>query len=155
MEAVIRVFERVIVISLIGMMMIVILATTFELGRLIFTSILQINPYVFDINNLLEIFGFFLLILIGVELLETIKAYLSAHIIRVEVVLEVALIAIARKVIIVDVKEFPSLTLIGISALVLAIAVAFYLEKRARCLYMRQSKDKPAAAGEMPESVLD
>lgn len=155
MEAVIRVFERVIVISLIGMMMIVILATTFELGRLIFTSILQINPYVFDINNLLEIFGFFLLILIGVELLETIKAYLSAHIIRVEVVLEVALIAIARKVIIVDVKEFPSLTLIGISALVLAIAVAFYLEKCARCLYMRQSKDKPAAAGEMPESVLD
>ena len=47
-----------------------------------------------------EFVGFFLLVLIGIELLETIKAYLLTNVIHVEIVLEVALIAIARKVII-------------------------------------------------------
>ncbi len=50
--------------------------------------------------NLPEIFGFFMLILIGIELLETIRAYLVENVVHVEVVIEVALIAIARKVII-------------------------------------------------------
>jgi uncharacterized membrane protein (DUF373 family) len=81
---------------------------------------------------LLDIFGYFLLILIGVELLETIKAYLSEHVVHVEIVLEVALVAIARKVIILDVKELPSLTLIGIAAVIVALAAAYYLEKRGR-----------------------
>jgi uncharacterized membrane protein (DUF373 family) len=37
--------------------------------------------------------------LIGIELLETIKAYLLEKVVHVEIVIEVALIAIARKVI--------------------------------------------------------
>ena len=77
----------------------------------------------------MEIFGFFLLTLIGVELLETIKAYLNTHVIHVEVVLEVALIAIARKVIILDLKEYSELTLIGIAALIISLAVAYSLLK--------------------------
>jgi hypothetical protein len=39
-------------------------------------------------------------VLIGVELLETLKAYVGKDVIHVRVVLEVALIAMARKVII-------------------------------------------------------
>ena len=56
----------------------------------------------------------FLLVLIGVELLETVKMYLAKKTVHVEVVFTVAMIAIARKVIILDVKELFSLTLIGI-----------------------------------------
>jgi uncharacterized membrane protein (DUF373 family) len=50
----------------------------------------------------------------------------------VEVVLEVALIAVSRKVIILDVKEYSSLTILAIAALILALSVAFFLERRAR-----------------------
>jgi uncharacterized membrane protein (DUF373 family) len=85
-----------------------------------------------EIDELLDIFGFFLLILIGVELLETIKAYLVEHVVHVEIVLEVALIAIARKVIILEPKELPPLTLLSIAALIVTLAIAFYLEKQAR-----------------------
>lgn len=38
-----------------------------------------------------------MLVLIGVEVLETLKAYLKKDVIHVRVVLEVALIAMARK----------------------------------------------------------
>ncbi|MDZ4159060.1 MAG: phosphate-starvation-inducible PsiE family protein [Anaerolineaceae bacterium] len=51
---------------------------------------------------------------------------------HIEVVLEVALIAVARKVIIVDVKEFPSGTLLGIAAVVVALSIAFFVVKRNR-----------------------
>ena len=84
------------------------------------------------IADLLEIFGFFMLVLIGIELLETIKAYLLENIVHVEIVLEVALIAIARKVIILDIEKYSGLTIIGTAALVLAVAAASYAVKR-RC----------------------
>jgi uncharacterized membrane protein (DUF373 family) len=125
-------FERIIVLVLIGLMVVLVLAATIELGILI-AGKLASPPFLrVSVSELLDMFGFFLLILIGLELLETIKAYLSEHVIHVEIVLEVALIAIARKVIILDVKKTESLSLLGIALLILALAGAYYLERRAR-----------------------
>jgi len=122
-------FERFIVLSLIGMMVLVVALATLELGWIIIKDIITPPIIMLEIHELLEIFGFFLLILIGVELLETIKAYLNTNVIHVEVVLEVALIAIARKVIILDLKEYSELTLVGIAALIASLAVAYSLLK--------------------------
>lgn len=132
MSRFLRVFEKAVVLSLIAMMALIILLSTVELAWIIVKDIIT-PPYVLPgITELLDVFGFFLLILIGIELLETIRAYLAEHVIHVEIVLEVALIAVARKVIILDVKEYPSLTILAIGALILALAVAFFLERRAR-----------------------
>ncbi|HNR97703.1 MAG TPA: phosphate-starvation-inducible PsiE family protein, partial [Anaerolineae bacterium] len=123
-----------VVLSLVLMMAVIVLLSTVELGWIIVKDIIT-PPYVLPgITELLDIFGFFLLILIGIELLETIRAYLAEHVIHVEVVLEVALIAVARKVIILDVKDYPSLTILAIGALILALSVAFFVERRARSL---------------------
>ena len=132
MDRYLKWFERLVVLALVGMMAVIILLSTVELGWIIIQDIIT-PPYVLPgITELLDIFGFFLLILIGIELLETIRAYLVEHIVHVEIVLEVALIAVARKVIILDVKEYPSLTILAIAALILALSVAFLLERRAR-----------------------
>lgn len=127
-----NIFERLIVGSLILMMIVVILLSTIELGRILVLDIITPQNHLLDINELLDVFGFFMLILIGVELLETIRAYLNEHEVHVEIVLEVALIAIARKVVIIDVKEFSPETLLAIAAIVLSLAVAYYLQKRVR-----------------------
>lgn len=134
MARLMKLFERVIVIALISMMMLVILLSTIDLGRLLIVDIFSAPNFLLDINELLDIFGYFMLILIGVELLETIRAYLNEHEVHVEIVLEVALIAVARKVVILDVKDYQPLTLFAIAAIVLALAAAFYLEKRGRWL---------------------
>ncbi|HMA85014.1 MAG TPA: phosphate-starvation-inducible PsiE family protein [Desulfosalsimonadaceae bacterium] len=128
--AVLKWFERTVILALIAMMALVVFISTIELVVIIVIDILKPPAYWLGIEQLFEIFGFFLLLLIGVELLETIKAYLSEQVVHSEVVLEVALIAIARKVITLDLKAYDSLTLIGIAAMILAIAGAFFLMKR-------------------------
>ena len=53
----------------------------------------------------------------------------SAH---VEVVLSVAIIAIARKVIILDVKDLAPLTLLGIAAITFCLCAGYYLLRKGR-----------------------
>lgn len=123
-------FERFIITSLIVMMILTILLGTIELGWLILRDIYT-PPIVFlDIQELLDIFGLFLLILIGIELMHTLTIYLSRNEVHVEVVFTVALIAVGRKVIILDVKELSSLTLIGIGVIIIALSVGYYFVKR-------------------------
>ncbi len=131
-EKLLKIFEQVIVGSLILMMIVVILLSTIELGRILVLDIISPPSLLLDINELLDVFGFFMLILIGVELLETIKAYLDRHEVHVEIVLEVALIAVARKVVIIDVKEYAAGSLFAIAAIVLSLAGAYFLQKRIR-----------------------
>jgi len=91
-------------------------------------------PYfLLDVNELLDIFGLFMLVVIGIELLETImKTYITQGQPHYEVVLSVAIIAIARKVIILDLKEVDSLSLIGIASIIIALTVGYFLMKRSR-----------------------
>ncbi|MEJ2098032.1 MAG: phosphate-starvation-inducible PsiE family protein [Deltaproteobacteria bacterium] len=123
-------FENVIVRALIIMMIVVVLLSTIELGWIIVKDFLKPPLFLLIIGDLLEIFGFFMLVLIGIELLETIKAYLTENVIHVEIVLEVALIAIARKVIILDIEKYSGLTIVGTAGLILAVAAAYYAVKR-------------------------
>jgi len=124
--------ERVIVLSLLVMMVLVVFLSTVELGWIIIKDVISPPIFLLDINELLEIFGMFLLVLIGVELLETVKMYLTKKTVHVEVVFTVAMIAIARKVVILDIKEVSSLTLIGIGAIIVALSAGYYLLTRKR-----------------------
>ena len=130
MLGVLKKFEQAILVALVLMMSIVVLLSTIELGWIILRDIVTPPVVLLDIDELLDVFGFFLLVLIGIELLETIKTYFVEHVIHAEVVIEVAVIAIARKVIILDVKELPSLTLLGIAAIIITLAVAYWVVKR-------------------------
>ena len=123
-------FEKLITVTLVVLMAVVVLMATIELGWIIIKDIITPPVFLLEIQELLEIFGLFLLVLIGVELLETIKAYIKDNVVHIDVVLTVAMIAIARKVIILDVKELPSMTLLGIAAIIVALAAAkFYYSK--------------------------
>lgn len=133
-------FEKTVIVSLIVMMVLVVLISTIELAILIVKDIMAPPTYWLGIDQLFEIFGFFLMILIGVELLETIKAYLSENIVHSEIVLEVALIAISRKVITLDVKMYEPMAIFGIAALIFTIAIAYFLIKRCRICAMELRK---------------
>ena len=122
--------ERAIVLSLLVMMVAVVLLSTVDLGWTIVKDIITPPLFLLDIDELLDVFGMFLLVLIGVELLETVKMYLTKKTVHVEVVFTVAMIAIARKVIILDVKELPSLTLMGIGVIIIALSAGYYLLTR-------------------------
>ena len=112
------------------MIMVVVFVSTIELGWIVIKDLYNPPRFLLSIADLKEIFGFFLLVLIGIELLETIKAYLIDNVIHVEIILEVALIAIARKVIILDFEKFDGFTTMAIGTLILAVAVALYAVRK-------------------------
>jgi uncharacterized membrane protein (DUF373 family) len=124
-------FKRILVIAITFMMGVVLFLNVVELGYVLFLDIFDKPPYfILNIKEILEIFGLFLLVLIGIELFETMEIYIKENVVHIEVVLTVALIAVARKVIILDVKEAGSATLLGIAAIILALSVGYYLIMR-------------------------
>jgi len=124
--------QMFIVWALSGMLIVVVMLSTVHLGSLIAEEVWKPPRFLIPVQGLLEIFGYFLLVLIGVELLETLKAYVKKDVIHIRVVLEVALIAMARKVIIEEPNVVPSLTLFGIAALILALGIAYFFERQGR-----------------------
>ena len=126
-------YEQFMIQALMVMMAIVLGLSTLDLGWLIIKDILQPPYFLLSVNQLLDIFGLFMLVVIGIELLETImKTYITQGQPHYEVVLSVAIIAIARKVIILDLKEVDSLSLIGIASIIIALTVGYFLMKRSR-----------------------
>jgi uncharacterized membrane protein (DUF373 family) len=132
MEIVLTKIQKLTVLTLAGMLVVVMVLSTVHLGVLIGDEIQKPPRGLIPVQGLLEIFGYFLLVLIGVELIETLKAYVKKDVIHVRVVLEVALIAMARKVIIEEPNNVSSLTLFGIAALILALGIASYIERQAK-----------------------
>ena len=119
--------------ALMVMMAVVLGLATLDLGWIIVKDVITAPYLLLDITELLDIFGLFMLVLIGIELLETImKTYLMEGKPHFEVVLSVAIIAIARKVIILDLKEVDSLSLFGIAAIVIALTAGYFLMKRSQ-----------------------
>jgi uncharacterized membrane protein (DUF373 family) len=128
-------FEKIVYALLMGLLMLVLIASLVELVWYIFQSLTNPPILLLESHELITVLGAFLLVLIGVELLDTIKAYFSENTIHVEIVVLLAIIAIARKVILLDPStasgiEF-GIELIGIGVIVICLAGGYYLIKRA------------------------
>ncbi|MCX6678147.1 MAG: phosphate-starvation-inducible PsiE family protein [Methanothrix sp.] len=92
---------------------------------------LLLPPVNLQINELLSFFGSILLVLIGVELLETFKNFQLDKTANVLSALLVALIAIARKVIIMEINDDTNeMGLIGLSAIIISLSLGYFLIKR-------------------------
>ena len=131
MQNFLKKFERYIILGLLGMMTVVVFLGTLELAVVLVKEMLKPPIILLNINEMLTIFGFFLMILIGLELIESMKVYLADDVLHVEIIFSVAIIAITRKVIILDIKTIEPLTLLGIAAIIFALAIGYYALKKA------------------------
>lgn len=127
-----RKFEHVVVATLILMLAMVVLLSVVELGWVLIKDIIRPPVFILEIHELLELFGLFLLVLIGIELLETMKEYYAEGRIDPDVIISVSLIAIGRKIIIMEPKEYDPLTLIGMAAIILALIAGYWVFKKRR-----------------------
>jgi len=131
MEKIFKTFEKVIVVTLLGLMMLAVLLATVELA-VIFAQELMKPPFLLlNIEEMLEVFGFFMMVLIGLELLESIKAYLVEDRVHAEVVFLVAIVAVSRKIIILDYKKIAPEMLFGMAAVIVALGVGYFLVRKA------------------------
>jgi uncharacterized membrane protein (DUF373 family) len=107
-------------------MVIVIFATLGDLATFIFKEILSPKEGSFS-KTLFQTFGLFLNVLIALEILENITGYLKKHVLQVELVIVTSLIAIARKIIILDLKVTEGIEIIGLGIAILSLSISYLI----------------------------
>ena len=133
---VIKIIEKTIVLILIVFLAAILAVSVVELGiyffRLIFFNSLE---QWYDPEFLMPLFSMILVVLIGIELLETIKAYLIKNEIHVEIIILVAIIAVSRKIILLDpfvegAEALNSEGMIALGVVIIALAASYFLVKK-------------------------
>ncbi len=127
-------FEKLMYYILVVLLAFVIFISVVELVILLLGGLFLDQTFRLDNHEILNVFGFFLLILIGIELLDTIKAYIKKQEIHVEIIVLLAIIAVARKIILLDpYSDMPlsDLTLWGMGVVVICLAASYYLIRKA------------------------
>jgi uncharacterized membrane protein (DUF373 family) len=152
-------FEHFIVLILLGLLMAVVLYAT--VGLVIFIAVtmvekLHTREVTVTLPLLRDVFAGFLMLLIGLELMKTIVMYLDEHVIHVEVVLTVAMIAIARHAIDVDYETVSPLSMMGIGSIIIALAIGYFFFKKASLMDRENTNAAPekeleaGAVGRLP-----
>ncbi|MGB7441363.1 MAG: phosphate-starvation-inducible PsiE family protein [Coleofasciculaceae cyanobacterium] len=119
-----------------ALMIVVILYATFDLIVFIFRELLASEFKDVFKSTLFKTFGLFLNILIALEILENITAYLKKHVVQVELVIVTSLIAVGRKIIILDIDKTSGLDIIGLGVAVLSLSISYWI--------IRSSNRKPS-----------
>ncbi len=120
LQRIVVVLVLVLVLALLGVMIA-------RLGWLLGVELLGTPIAELTADQFLSLFSFMLLVLIGVELVEAVQLFLSDAHVHVEFLILIALTAICRKILILDPTKASALTLVGIAALVVALAGAYFL----------------------------
>lgn len=110
-------------------MVLVILEGVITVMRTVYLSLAQ-EPY-FIIPDIIQTFSAFLAVLIAYEIFANITLYIRSDVFPVKLVVATALMAIARKVIVLDMDNYSALDLLGIGAIVIALGVTYLLVSKA------------------------
>lgn len=131
---VLGVVEKAIVVAMIVLLMAVLVVAVIDLWTLFVSGTREKLSEVHtsaDFQALLQnAFGGILVIFVGLELLETMRAYFADHHIRVEVIIFVAIIATGRHIVGLEVHGTDPLTFVGLAVLMLSLTGSYYLLKR-------------------------
>ena len=118
------------------LMMVVVLVATFILYLLLLKNLFSQAARIESVDGLLptlqQSFAGVLTVVLGLELLETLNTYFTEHHVRLEVILVVAIIAIGRHVIQIDFEHTPGTVLLGISGVIFALTLGYFLIKKAQ-----------------------
>ena len=127
--------EMVIYLILMVILIAILIFATYELAFLIIEALFYDDTMLqLQTKGILAAFEFFLLILIGLELMETIKSFLENRKIQVEIVIILAIIAVARKIIIIDPMTITNDILLGIGVVIFALTAGYFFIKKADSL---------------------
>ena len=124
--------ERFIAIVLLVLMGIVVASATVEVAYEIVTSLIDPPGFFLGVSELFDVFGLFLMVLIGLELMTSMRMYLDDHKIHAELMFLVALTAVTRKIVIMETGKSEPMLMFGIGFLVITLAAGYYLIKKNR-----------------------
>lgn len=118
---------EVLIAKILAVMMVgIIIYATGDLIVFIFREVFN-TQYGTFYQKLFQLFGLFLNLLIALEILENITGYLKKHVIQVELVITTSLIAVARKIIILDLGKTEGMKITGLAIAILALSISYLI----------------------------
>jgi len=123
LQVIIRMAVRLLAI----LMVFVIVMGVVDVAWTLYQKLVNSPKYILTIPDMLAIFGAFMAVLIAIEIFVNITVYLRDDVIHVKIVMATALMAIARKVIILDLDKLEPEYLLGIASVVMAISIGYWL----------------------------
>ena len=108
------------------LMIVVIISGVVDVAWTIYQKFASEPRFILTINDILMTFGAFMVVLIAIEIFQNIILYLRDDVIHVKIVLATALMAIARKVIILDYEELEPMYIFATGVVLVATGITYY-----------------------------
>jgi len=119
-------FERLAVGTLMVLVMVTIAFGTGVTAWSLVQDLLDPQQLLAEPKALFDIFGLFVAVLVGVELLKILRHLMLSHEIETTLVVQTAMIALCNKVITMNISGTSWTVLVGMAALILALAAAAF-----------------------------
>lgn len=123
-------FERLAVAALMLMLMLTILFGTGVLAWSLFVDLTTARELIAEPKALFDVFGLFVAVLVGIELLKILRHLLVSHVVDTSLVVQTALIALCNKIITLNPSEASWTTLFALAGLILALVAAIFTLRR-------------------------
>lgn len=108
------------------LMIIVIISGVVDVAWTLYQRLVAKPSFILTIGDILATFGAFMVVLIAIEIFQNIILYLRDDVIHVRIVLATALMAIARKVIILDYDELEPMYIFATGVVLVATGITYY-----------------------------
>jgi len=120
--------ERLVVAALTLMVSVSVILTLVQAGSELYHVAIT-GPTLLDHSQFIKVFAAFMTVLIALEFNHTVLPDISERkpVVKVRAVLLVAMLALARKVVLVDFKEVSYTSMIGLAVLILCVAGAYWV----------------------------
>ena len=102
----------------------------YQFGKALITKNENSNRLLITKEQTALVLPVFFNILIAIELIETFNNYIKEHHIKVQSILLIGLIAIGRKLLVLDIGHSDGLTNIGLASIIIALSLGYYLVKK-------------------------
>lgn len=124
-------FEKAVVAVLTVFVSVSVVLTLGHAGQALYEVVFSSN-YLIGHEGFIKVFAAFMTVLIALEFNHTVLPDITtkAPLVKVRAVLLVALLALARKVVLVDFKQVEYTSMIGLAILILAVTAAYWALQR-------------------------
>jgi uncharacterized membrane protein (DUF373 family) len=123
LHAIIRVCIKFLAI----LMVLVIIMGVVDVCYVLYVRMMAPPFLLLSVSDLFAAFAAFMVVLIAIEIFINIRLYLGSNTLPIKLVIGTALMAIARKVIVLDLTNTTPIYIFAISAVVLSLGVAYWL----------------------------
>lgn len=109
------------------LMTVVILWGVADVVYVLYLRLIEPPFMLLTVNDILLVFGSFMAVLIAIEIFVNITVYIKRDALPIKMVIATALMAVARKIIMLDIKDLDWPYLIGIATVILALGLTYWL----------------------------